>query len=133
MHDAGWPLHDEAPQLNEDGYPSDVFETPIERATTVWEASAARAEEADPYAGLLVSIHVQRLAARADREPAKLSNRERFWLIRFRNDQAQRQLRLRAILGLRTDRALDHGLALPSDTTAAADLGEQQLAFDVRL
>ena len=122
MHDAGWPLHDDAPELNEEGMPSDVFETPVERGVAVWERSAARAEAADPYAGLLVSIHVQRLASRGDREPEKLSNRERFWLIRFRNDQAQRQMRLRRALGLNADRPLDHGLALPSDATAAADL-----------
>ncbi len=133
MHDAGWPLHDDQPELNDQGLPADVFETTVERGATVWEASAARAEAVDPYAGLLVSIHVQRLATRMDREPANLSNRERFWLIRFRNDQAQRQLRLREALGMNVDRPLDHGLALPSDATAAADLAEQQLAFDVRL
>ena len=133
MHDAGWPLHDEAPELSDQGLPADVFETTVQRGVTVWEASAARAEAADPYAGLLVSIHVHRLAARFDREEANLSNRERFWLIRFRNDQAQRQLRLRSALGLNSDRPLDHGLALPNDATAAADLGEQQLAFDFRI
>lgn len=133
MHDAGWPLHDDAPELNDQGLPSDVFETPVERGTAVWEASAARAEAADPYAGLLVSIHVQRLASRFDREPTALSNRERFWLIRFRNDQAQRQMRLRKALGLAVDRPLDHGLALAGDATAAADLGEQRLAHDVRI
>ena len=133
MHDAGWPLHDDAPELSELGLPSDVFETPIERGVRVWEEGAARAEAVDPYAGLLVSIHVQRLAGFADREPGKLSNRERFWLIRFRNNQAQRQMRLRKQLGLRTDRPLDYGLSLAEDREAAADSAEQRLAFDVRL
>ena len=32
LHDCGWPLHDTAPQLNDAGLPSDVFETPMERA-----------------------------------------------------------------------------------------------------
>ncbi len=133
MHDAGWPLHDDRPQLNDEGFPSDVFETPIERGVTVWEASAARAEAADPWAGLLVSIHVQRLGGRTDREVARLGNRDRFLLIRFRNDQAQRQMRLRTALDLRVDRPLDHGLALPTDAEAAADPAEQALAYDFRL
>jgi hypothetical protein len=133
MHDAGWPLHDDAPELNDEGLPSDVFETTVERGTLVWEASAARAEAGDAYAGLLVSIHVQRLAARFDQAPARLSNRERFWLIRFRNDQAQRQMRLRELLGLSVDRPLDLGLSLQNDAAAELDPAEQRLAFDVRL
>lgn len=133
MHDAGWPIHDDAPQLNDVGFPSDVFETPVERGTIVWEASAARAETAEPYAGLLTSIHVQRLAGRYDQTFPKLSNRERFWLIRFRNDQAQRQMRLRKALGMSVDRPLELGLALASDAGAEQDPAEQRLAFDVRL
>lgn len=133
MHDAGWPLHDDAPELNEEGLPSDVFETPVERGTLVWEESAARAEAGDAYAGLLVSIHVQRLAARFDHAQNQLSNRERFWLIRFRNDQAQRQMHMRGLLGMSVDRPLDLGLALDNDATAQADPAEQRLIFDVRL
>ena len=133
MHDAGWPLHDDAPELNDQGLPADVFETTVERGVKVWEASAARAEAGDPYAGLLVSIHVQRLAGRYEQSLSKLGNRERFWLIRFRNDQAQRQMRLRAVLGMSVEHPLDHGLALAGDAGAQADVAEQNLAYDVRL
>ena len=35
-----------------------------------------------------------------DGEESRLGNRERFLLVRFRNDQAQRQMRLRQALGM---------------------------------
>jgi hypothetical protein len=62
LHDAGWPLHDDHPTLNADGFPIDVFESTPEIALQVWPASAQKAEEVDPYAGLLVSQHVFFLA-----------------------------------------------------------------------
>src|SRR5690348_14144894 len=57
MHDAGWPLHDQQPTLNESGLPLDVFETPAHIAFPIWTASADRAEAAGDLPGLLVSLH----------------------------------------------------------------------------
>src|SRR5689334_4373848 len=57
MHDCGWPLHDDAPTLNRHGEPLDVFETPPQIGLRVWSEAARRAAGADPYAGLLVSLH----------------------------------------------------------------------------
>src|SRR3954468_19866924 len=57
MHDAGWPLHDEEPTLNGQGEPIDVFESTRPIALKVWRASGDRAQAADAYAGLLVSMH----------------------------------------------------------------------------
>ena len=131
VHDEGWRPHDAAPSLNAAGLPLDVFEAGIALETTVWEDSAARAEAAGPYAGLLVSLHGQRLAAHANRRPT-LDNRERFWLIRFGNDQAERQVRLRETLGLRTDRALSAGLPVPHGD-GDDDPREQALAYDLRI
>ena len=135
MHDAGWPAHDESPTLNANGLPLDVFEADTELACRCWEASAAAAEAVDPYAGLLVSIHVHRLAAHAARQrPGEppMTNRRRFWLIEFCNDQSQRQVVLRDALGLRSDRPLDSGLPIPNGPGAEDPL-EQTLAYHVRI
>src|SRR5213075_490790 len=53
LHDCGWPLHDNEPTLNPDGFPLYVFETPRDVALKVWTASSERAAAEDPYAGLL--------------------------------------------------------------------------------
>src|ERR1051325_1057408 len=62
LHDCGWALHDEQPTINPDGMPLDVFETPREIALKVWTASVDRVAAQDPYAGLLVSLHVLSLS-----------------------------------------------------------------------
>jgi hypothetical protein len=64
-HDDGWPLHDDAPTLNEAGLPADVFELPRSTEHPVWLESALRATRIDPYAGLLVSLHGLSLSAMA--------------------------------------------------------------------
>ena len=131
LHDCGWQIHDDAPTLNDAGLPLDVFESSVELDVRVWEASAAAAEQIDPYAGLLVSVHVQRLAAHATRRGGH-SNRETFWLIEFANDQAQRQMALRQRLGLRVDRPLDGGLPL-TNGPGHDDPAEQALAYHARI
>ena len=135
LHDAGWPIHDESPAPGTAGLPPDVFEADTQLACRCWEASAAAAEAVDPYAGLLVSIHVHRLAAHAARQrPGEppMTNRRRFWLIEFCNDQSQRQILLRDKLALRSDRPLDAGLPIPNGP-GADDPPEQVLAYHVRI
>src|SRR5436190_20287937 len=63
LHDSGWPLHDEQPTLNKEDQPLDVFESPPHVGLTVWAESSRRATAADPYAGLLVSLHGLSLSA----------------------------------------------------------------------
>src|SRR5687767_15264144 len=63
MHDCGWPMHDERPTLNAEGWPVDVFETPLPLALKVWQAATDRMAGEDPYARMLVSLHVLGLSA----------------------------------------------------------------------
>src|SRR5690242_6538042 len=65
QHDCGWPLHDDAPTLNGEHLPLDVFESPRPIAFRVWTASVEGATKQDPYAGLLVSLHVLSLSVLA--------------------------------------------------------------------
>lgn len=138
LHDCGWPVHDDEPTLNQQGEPSDVFETPPEWALRVWETGAARAEATAPrYAALLVSLHVMSLCDNAVRSPAhSLDNRQKFAVGRFLNDQAARQLRLREKLasthGLHTDLPLHMGLVM-RDGPGGDDPAEQRLIYDFRL
>jgi hypothetical protein len=136
LHDCGWPAHDERPTLDEQGRPRDVFHTPHVITLPLWMESARRAAEADPYAGLLVSLHVLALSA-SSRLPAQPATerpfdpdraRERFELNRFQHAQIELQESLRQRLGLRTDLPLHFGLA-----ESAADPREQKLVFDFRL
>ncbi|HTL30728.1 MAG TPA: DUF3891 family protein [Tepidisphaeraceae bacterium] len=135
MHDAGWPLHDEAPTLNNDHIPIDVFESRREVALKVWSASAKRAAIVDPYAGLLVSLHSLALSVFAatqtsfKHEKVDMSDpRTRFDMNKFQHGQIELQEKLRAQLGMRTDLPIRNGLSEESD-----DLRERQLIFDFRL
>ena len=65
LHDEGWPLHDQSPTINARGEPTDVFEMALETALAIWSASTERAAAADPYAGLMVSLHGLSLSHRA--------------------------------------------------------------------
>ena len=131
MHDAGWPLHDDdTPDLNEDGRPLHVLEIRAPLAVRVWRESARRAADRDPYAGLLVSLHVFTLSALA--VTPNLSAHERFekrdelFLVnQFQQDEIERQERLRTLVGLRTDRPLNLGLAAPN-----VDREEDRLRFN---
>lgn len=126
LHDCGWPLHDDRPTLNAQGYPLHVFESPVEVATQVWSASAKRAANQKPYAGLLVSLHVLNLSAMAALH--RTSPREVFELNKFQHQQIELQEKLRVELGMRIDRPLNLGLAAPGTSAK-----EDQLLFDYHL
>jgi hypothetical protein len=117
LHDCGWPLHDDEPTLNTDGLPLDVFESPRSVAFTVWTASIERAIAKDPYAGLLVSLHVLSLsvlATEASRPGAgfDLNNPpDRFAIIKFQQREIERQEELRQRLGLRSEKAAHKAVA----------------------
>jgi hypothetical protein len=118
LHDCGWPLHDERPTLNEQGLPLDVFESPRSIALEVWQASADRAAQRDPYAALLVSLHVLSLSVNASTPtPQKHEKfdmaqaKTRFEVNRFQHNQIELQERLRRSLGMALDIPLRHGLA----------------------
>ena len=141
LHDAGWPLHDEQPTLNRAHLPLDVFETPRPIALKVWSASAERAAAADPYAGLLVSLHVLSLsifATTQQQEKLKQAGKhevfnvtqltERFEVNKFQHREVERQEQLRRQLGMRTDLPLTHGLAEPH-----ASVEDDRLVFGFRL
>ncbi len=132
LHDSGWPLHDESPTINPQGKPLHVFETPPEVAMRVWPMSAERAAEADPYAGLLVSLHVMTLSQTALDMAAGQGRRftaaEMFAFNRFQHAEIERQESLRARLGLRVDLPTQFGLV-----AAGLDESEDQLRANFRL
>jgi hypothetical protein len=135
LHDCGWPLHDQSPTLNSSHLPLDVFETPRHIGLAVWTESARRAAEADPYAGLLVSLHSLSLSVLATtatpfaHEKFDLSDAaHRFEVNKFQQWQVEFQEQLRQQLGMATGEPRRMGLAERS-----ADPREQQLVFDFRL
>ena len=139
QHDAGWPLHDDEPTLNDRQLPADVFETPKSIALNVWAASADRAEALDAYAGLLVSLHSLSLSIHAAPEPVTKTlakggafdvrmMQDQFALNKFQHREVERQEQLRGKLGLSMEVPLKHGLAEPKSTPA-----DDQLRFDFRL
>jgi hypothetical protein len=126
LHDSGWPLHDNEPTLDGSGLPLHVFATPIPVAVRVWAESVRRAQEVNPYSGLLVSIHVFALSAIAwqhysDPDQRQQSAKELFELNKFQQLQIETQETIRRSLGLRTDMALQLGLA-PRRTSEEEDL-----------
>jgi hypothetical protein len=126
LHDCGWPLHDDHPTLNPHGQPLHVFETPVHLSTQVWTASAQRAAAKDPYAGLLVSLHVLNLSGLAAQ--SHQAAHETFEINKFQHQQIELQEQLRHALGLRIDRPLNRGLARPGTSPA-----EDALRFDYHL
>jgi len=130
LHDCGWPMHDDLPTINKDGLPLDVFETSREIALRVWTASADRASADDPYAGLLVSLHVLNLSVFASTLPQFDigTQQEKFAMVKFQQREIERQEDLRTKLGLRTERPTHHQLA--HDVTQKK---EDQLTFNFRL
>jgi hypothetical protein len=135
LHDAGWPLHDDQPTLNSRRYPLDVFEIPRPIALTVWAASAQRAASADPYAGLLVSLHSLALSIHAASPPPNRTEQfdvkkmhEQFELNKFQHREVERQEQLRRQLNFDPTLLLKHGLADPR-----ASKKDDQLRFDFRL
>jgi hypothetical protein len=134
-HDAGWPIHDDAPTLNDGGLPRDVFESNREIALPVWTASSERAEAADPYAGLLVSLHGLSLSVYATSQASMKHEKfdvgqmkEKFLVNQFQHGEVVRQERLRKALRMRDDLPLTYGLA-----AAGVDEREDRLRFDFRL
>ena len=111
LHDSGWPLHDDEPTINSEGLPLDVFETPRSIAFQVWTASVERAIAKDPYAGLLVSLHVLSLsvlATETERPNAHfdLTNpQDRFAIIKFQQRELERQEDLRLRVGLHSEKS----------------------------
>jgi hypothetical protein len=136
LHDAGWPLHDDEPTLNDRMVPLDVFETPRRIALPVWTLSADRAEAVDPYAGLLVSLHQLSLSIHATPPPVQKPDEpfdvykmhEQFAVNKFQHREVERQEKLRSKVGLSTRVPLKHGLAEPGTSEA-----DDQLRFDFRL
>jgi hypothetical protein len=136
LHDCGWPLHDDAPTRNQDGLPLDVFETPREIGLKVWTASVERAAQADPYAGLLVSLHVLSLSVFATSQTGGFLHEQwdvedgpgKFAVIKFQQKEIERQEGLRLRLGLRTEKH-----ALHRQPVEAAQKKEDQLNFNFRM
>jgi hypothetical protein len=132
-HDAGWPLHDDQPTLNDRGQPLHVFEINMALATRIWSASVDRAMSLDPYSALLVSLHQLSLsdyASRQDAVPHERAKdaREMFELNKFQHRQIEIQEALRHQLKLRTDIPLRLGLG-----QEGIDAAEDLLNFNFRL
>lgn len=132
-HDCGWPVHDDEPTLNRRGEPLHVLESPMAIAIRAWSESARRAAEGDPYAALLVSLHVMALSFIAQtNDPAPHERyqdaKDLFDLNKFQHRQAEHQEVLRRRLGLRTDVPLNKGLAKPG-----VDPAEDLLLFNYGL
>ena len=129
-HDAGWPIHDDAPTLNDKGQPLNVFEISMGLATKIWSSSAERAKAKGPYTALLVSIHQLHLSHYATQttgafphERAK-SSADQFTLNKFQHQQVELQESLRSELKLHTDLPLHLGLA-----AAGTDPAEDALSY----
>jgi hypothetical protein len=132
-HDCGWPLHDDAPSLDNQGRPRDVFDSqpPTSSAASfaVWQASAERAAAIDPYVGLLVSLHSLALSLHlASTTNLATGPGAVFDLNKFQHRMIELQEQLRKNLGFRTDLPLHNGLA-----ETAGDPNEKRLAFHFRL
>jgi len=56
-HDDGWAAFDRRPRLHDDGTPIDFREMSAEPWVDLYEEGIEAVAEADPYAGLLVSMH----------------------------------------------------------------------------
>jgi Protein of unknown function (DUF3891) len=128
LHDAGWPLHDDAPTLNSQGLPTNVFEMPLGLTLPIWSLSTQLAAQSDPYAGLLVSLHGLGLSLRVKADPAQPAAERAFALIKFQHKQVEVQESLRRQLGLSIDQPLYHGLATPGRAEE-----EDLLLFNFRL
>lgn len=132
LHDSGWPDHDEAPTINPNGQPLDVFETPRSLALSIWQHSVNRVTERDVYAGLLVNLHMFSLSIFSTQSTLAPGGtwdlkdpRARFEVNRFQHKMVEIQESLRLKLGMRTDLPLEYGVARNS-----TDPAERRLAKD---
>lgn len=128
MHDAGWPMHDEAATINPDGLPTHAFEMRWQTVLPIWAESTRRAAAADPYAGLLVSLHGLALSAFMFKQDAHRPAHQTFAINKFQHEQIEIQELLRRRLSMRTDGALSLGLA-----PRGRSIEEDWLLFNFRL
>jgi hypothetical protein len=63
-HDDGWSEWELAPRLGEDGEPVDFIHIPVREHTTLYRRGIDLVEAEDRFAGLVVSLHGQRLYTR---------------------------------------------------------------------
>lgn len=128
LHDSGWPEQDEMPALNGDDRPRHIFETPLPVALAAWQASSERAQAANDYTGLLVSLHGLNLSIIPASRPH--THEEVFLLNKFQHREVERQELLRRRLGLRVDLPLCYGLPMPKAITGDA---EHYLLYNFRV
>jgi hypothetical protein len=136
LHDSGWPLHDDAPTIDADGYPTHAFEMPWQTVLPIWSESTRLAAEADPYAGLLVSLHGLALSAFMFKQTRSTgsgqaslgSSHQTFAINKFQHQQIEIQESLRKALSMATDQPLRLGLA-PRGRSEQED----RLLFNFRL
>lgn len=128
QHDCGWPLHDDSPTLDSQGWPLRVFEAPVALATQVWSASVARAMNLGDYQGLLVSLHVLNLSAIQMDHAKSLSRSDLFEMNKFQHRQIEIQEDLRGRLGMSNEVPRTLGLARPGASAA-----DDHLLFNFRL
>ena len=133
LHDHGWAEVELA--LDDSHRPLDVLDAPPQLALRAWSISADHATAADPYAGLLVSLHILALSVKAAtlRPPPKNASdvaflSEQFQVNKFLHREIERQEQLRKQLGFRIDLPLTQGLADPRTSPQ-----EDQLAFHLRI
>jgi hypothetical protein len=63
-HDDGWAEWELAPRVNESGEPVDFIHIPVAEHVRLYKRGIDLVESEDPYAGLLASLHGQRLYTR---------------------------------------------------------------------
>jgi hypothetical protein len=127
LHDSGWGVHDDAPQLDPRGYPLDAFEMPCELDLACWAGGPPTAAPAGNWAELLVSLHVLALSGYLAARPGNATARDRFEMNKFQHREIERQERLRRALGLSTEMPLTMGLA-----EEGTDPLEDELRTDLR-
>jgi hypothetical protein len=72
LHDAGWPVLDDAPEPLPDGRAPHVFDHDTGYSVPAWRRSVAVARASGPLEALLVSLHFSRFSARFAEEQADL-------------------------------------------------------------
>lgn len=63
-HDDGWAHWELAPRLREDGQPVDFIRIPVEQHVALYRRGIDLVQEEDPFAGLVASMHGERLYTR---------------------------------------------------------------------